>query len=73
MKELWFEITQVDSQKDKEALLSLANENADVILENGQAISRNGKEEIAFLADLNEKNIAQLKNEGKKTAIQISH
>lgn len=72
MKELWFEISQVDSKKDKEALLSLAHENADVILENGQAQNRNGKIEIIFLSELNERNIEQLKSDGKKTAIHIS-
>lgn len=72
MKELWFELAQTDSKKDKDALLSVAHENAEVILECGQAKNRNGKIEIAFLIELDEKNIAQLKSEGKKTAIQIS-
>ena len=73
MKELWIEIDPNASAQEKESLLSLAHENADVILEGDQASNRNGKLEIVFLTDLNEKKIAQLKKEGKKTALTSYH
>jgi 3-dehydroquinate synthase II len=72
LKELWLEIDPRTSPQDKESLLSLAYENADVILENNQTRNRNGKLDITFLADLNEKKLAQLKKEGKKTALRVT-
>ena len=72
MKELWIEIDQTASPQEKENLLSLAHENADVIIEDTQASNRSGKLNITFLTELNEKKIAQLKNEGKKTAFRVS-
>ncbi|MCL4429948.1 MAG: 3-dehydroquinate synthase II [Chloroflexi bacterium] len=72
MKELWIEIPQDATPQEKEALLSVAHENADVVLENSQASNRQGKIELIFLAELNEKKIAQLKKEGKKTAFKVT-
>jgi 3-dehydroquinate synthase II len=72
VKELWVEIAQDASPQDKEALLSLAHENADVILQGTQVSNRAGKIDLTFLSELNEKKIAQLKAEGKKTAFKIS-
>jgi 3-dehydroquinate synthase II len=72
LKELWLEIDPKASSQEKECLLSLAQENADVILEGDQASNRSGKLEIAFLADLNEKKLAQLKKEGEKTAFRVT-
>ena len=72
MKELWVEIDQAASPQEKETLFSLAHENAEVIIEDTQASNRSGKLNITFLTELNEKKIAQHKNEGKKTAIKIS-
>ena len=72
MKELWLEIDPSTSQQEKENLLSLAHENADVILEEEQASNHLGKLNITFLSELNGKMIAQLKNENKKTAIKIT-
>ncbi len=72
MKELWLEIDQAASPQEKETLLSLAHENAEVIIEDAQASNRSGKLNITFLTELNEKKIAQQKNEGKKTAFKIS-
>jgi 3-dehydroquinate synthase II len=72
LKELWLEIDQNASPQEKESLLSLALENADVILENLQASNRSGKLGLTFLSDLNEKKIAELKKEGKKTALRVS-
>lgn len=72
MKELWLEIAQNANTQEKEGLLSLAIENVDVILENNQASNRNGKLFITFLSDLNEKKLAQLKKEGKKTALRVT-
>lgn len=72
MKELWLEIPKTASAQEKDALLSLASDNADVVLENGQARNRAGKLDLTFLADLNEKTLAQLKKEGKKTVYQVT-
>ncbi len=72
MKELWVEIDSKTSALDKESLLNLSHENADVILEGNQASNRNNKLEIVFLSDLNEKNLALLKKEGKKTAFRVT-
>lgn len=72
MKELWLEISQDAPAQEKEALLSLAHENVDVVLDNGQASNGKGKLDMAFLADLNEKEIVKLKKEGKKTAFQVT-
>ncbi len=72
MKELWIEIDPKASPQEKEGLLSLARENADVILENNQTSNRNGKLDISFLSELNEKKLAQLKKEGKKTALRVT-
>jgi 3-dehydroquinate synthase II len=72
LKELWIEIAQNATTQEKEGLLSLAIENADVILENNQASNRNGKIDITFLLDLNEKKLDLLKKEGKKTALRVT-
>jgi 3-dehydroquinate synthase II len=72
LKELWIEIDPNASPQEKESLLSLAQENADVILEGDLASNRSGKLEIVFLNDLNEKKLAQLKKEGKKTALRVT-
>lgn len=72
MKELWIEIDPKTSAQEKESLISLSHENADVILEGDQASNRNDKLEIVFLSDLNEKKLAQLKKEGKKTALRVT-
>ncbi|MGD0072049.1 MAG: 3-dehydroquinate synthase II [Candidatus Bathyarchaeia archaeon] len=72
MKELWIEIDQTASPQEKENLLSLAHENADVIIEDTQASNRSGKLNITFLTELNEKKIAKLKKESKKTAFRVS-
>ncbi len=71
MKELWIEIDPKASVQEKESLLSLSHENVDVILEGGQASNLNNQVEIVFLKDLNEKKLAQLKNEGKITALRV--
>jgi 3-dehydroquinate synthase II len=72
LKQLWVEIDQTASEQEKENLLGLAHENADVVLSGDQASNRSGKLNITFLTELNEKRIAQLKNEGKVTAAKIS-
>ncbi|HSQ48408.1 MAG TPA: hypothetical protein VLL96_01850, partial [Candidatus Deferrimicrobiaceae bacterium] len=61
MKTLWLEIPQTVTQLEKEALLNLGFENADVVLQDEQVSDRNGRLDLVFLADLNEKRIAQLK------------
>jgi 3-dehydroquinate synthase II len=72
LKELWLEIPQDASSQEQEALFSLAIENADVILDGSQARNRNGKIDLVFLSDLNEKKITQLKKEGRKTAFKVT-
>ncbi len=72
MKELWLEIEQAASPQEKENLLSIAQENADVILEGTQASNSNGKLDMTFFAELNEKKIAQVKSENRKTALKIN-
>ena len=72
MKTLWLEIPQTVTQLEKEALLNLGFENADVVLQDGQVSDRNGRLDLVFLADLNEKRIAQLKREGKKTVFRVT-
>jgi 3-dehydroquinate synthase II len=72
VKELWVRIDDAASSQDKENLLSMAHENADVTLQDRQASNRSGNLNITFLKDINEIKIAQLKGEGKKTAIEIS-
>jgi 3-dehydroquinate synthase II len=72
LKELWIEIDPNASPQEKESLLSIAKENADVILEGDLASNLSGKLEIVFLDDLNEKKLVQLKKEGKKTALRVT-
>jgi 3-dehydroquinate synthase II len=72
LKELWVEIDQEASAQEKESLLRFAHENADVVLEGKQASNSSGKLTITFLPTLNEKKIALLNSEGKKTAIRIT-
>jgi len=72
LKTLWLEIPQTVTQLEKEALLNLGFENADVVLQDGQVSDRNGRLDLVFLADLNEKRIAQLKKEGKKTVFRVT-
>jgi 3-dehydroquinate synthase II len=72
LKELWIEIDQTASPQEKENLLSLTHENADVIIEDTQASNRSGKLNITFLTELNEKKIARLKKESEKTAFRVS-
>jgi len=72
LKLLWLEIPQTVTQLEKEALLNIGFENADVVLQDGQVSDRNGRLDLVFLADLNEKRIAQLKREGKKTVFRVT-
>jgi 3-dehydroquinate synthase II len=71
LKELWVQIDQEASPQEHESLISLANENADVLLEGEQASNRFGKLNVVFLSSLTDKKIVQMKNEAKKTAIKI--
>ncbi len=72
MKTLWLEIPSTITAQEKEALMGMALENAEVILQDNMASDRNGKLNIVFLAEVNEKKVAQLKNEGKKTAFRVT-
>jgi 3-dehydroquinate synthase II len=72
LKELWIEIPQDTPQQEKEALITVSYEHANVVLQDAQASDRNGKLDITFLNDLNEKRITQLKSNGKKTAWRVN-
>jgi 3-dehydroquinate synthase II len=72
LKELWLKIPKETSIPDKDALLDLATENADVILEDDEAHNKAGPIELIFLDNLNEKHVEQLKKEGKKTVFQVT-
>jgi 3-dehydroquinate synthase II len=72
LKELWLEIDQEASRQEKESLLSLAHENADVVLEGEQATTRLGRLDITFLSVLNGQRIAQLRSANVKSAVKIS-
>ncbi|MGD0202697.1 MAG: 3-dehydroquinate synthase II [Candidatus Bathyarchaeia archaeon] len=72
MKELWVEIDQAASPKEKETLLRLSEEFADGIIQNTEISTFPDKLNIIFLTELNEKKIFQDKSEGKKTAIKIN-
>jgi 3-dehydroquinate synthase II len=72
LKELWVNIDKAVSNQEKENLLSIAHENADVTIQEGQTSNRSGKLNIAFITELNDKKLAQLKGEGKKTAFEVS-
>jgi 3-dehydroquinate synthase II len=72
LKELWLEINQTASAQEKENLLSIAHENADVILESASASNRAGKLDVTFLSDLNEKKISPLKKDDKVTILHVT-
>ena len=72
MKELWIEIPQNLPQQEKENFVSTAYERANIVLQDGQTSDRNGKIDITFLEQFNEKKIVQLKKLGKKTAFRIT-
>jgi len=69
LKELWVEIDQAASDQEKENLLNLSHENADVTILEGQTSNRTGKLNISFITELNEKKLAHLRGEGKKNSL----
>lgn len=70
MKELWVEIASNASDKSK--LLKLVADNADFLLEDTQARSLLGKDEVTLLTSFDEKAITQLKQNSKKVALKMS-
>lgn len=70
MKELWITISPNASEKNK--LQKIAADNADFLLEDTIARSCSGKDEVTVLGSFDEKNITQLKQNGKKVALKIS-
>ena len=72
MKQLWVEIDQSASPQEKVNLLHLSESAADAIIQDAQITTLQNKLSITFLTELSEKKIAQLKSEGKKTALKIS-
>ena len=71
MKELWVEIEQAATQRDKENMVSTARENADIMLEGLEARDPEGELNIAFLSELTEKTVAKAKSPSKKLAVKI--
>ncbi|MBN1245983.1 3-dehydroquinate synthase II, partial [Candidatus Bathyarchaeota archaeon] len=71
MKELWVTIASSASPSEKSKLQKLAD-NADFLLENTSARSCSGKDEVTVLSSFDEKNISQLKQNGKKVALKMS-
>ena len=72
MKELWVEIASDASPSEKDKLLKLANEYADVRLEGAQAHSRQSEDTIQVLNSFDADAIKRLKSEGKKVALKIN-
>jgi 3-dehydroquinate synthase II len=72
LKQLWVEIDQSASPQEKVTLLRLSESAADAIIQDAQITTLPNKLSITFLTELNEKKIAQLKSDGKKTALKIS-
>jgi 3-dehydroquinate synthase II len=72
LKELWIEIAQIASSAERDNLLKLATEVCDVVLEDTQAHSRSGKDDICVLTSLDENEITQLKREDQKVALRMS-
>ncbi|HYA77539.1 MAG TPA: 3-dehydroquinate synthase II [Verrucomicrobiae bacterium] len=72
MKELWVEIDKSASPQEKDNLLRLSEGVADAIIQDTQIITLPNKISITYLTELNENKIAQLKSEGKKSALKIS-
>lgn len=72
MKELWFEIAPTVSPSEKDMLLKLATENADVLVEGTQTHNRSSKCDICVLTRFDENTITRLKRKGEKVALRIS-
>jgi len=72
LKELWVEIDKSASPQEKDNLLRLSEGVADAIIQDTQIITLPNKISITYLTELNENKIAQLKSEGKKSALKIS-
>jgi 3-dehydroquinate synthase II len=72
LKELWLEIPKNISVKEKEALLGLAKENIEVMLDEGRGLNETSKLNLTFLRDLHEPTITQLKKEGQKIAFKVT-
>jgi len=72
LKELWVEIDKSASPQEKDNLLRLSEGVADAIIQDTQITTLPDKMSITYLTELNEKKIAQLKSEGKKSALKIS-
>jgi 3-dehydroquinate synthase II len=72
LKELWVEIAQTLFPSEKDNLLKLAAESADVLFKETQAHSRSSKCDISVLTSFDENTITRLKREGKKVALRIS-
>ena len=72
MKALWLEIPKNASEQEKKSLLINAQDTVDVILSNQETVNQSGKIDIVWISELNEKQLAQLKKEGKKTALRVT-
>lgn len=71
MKEIWIEIDQKSPASEKAALLKIANEQVDAILEETQA-HHQSTGDIQVLRSFDADAINRMKSEGKKIALRIS-
>ena len=72
MKELWVEIVSNASPAEKDKLLKIANEHADVLLEGTTARRQSEGKIHVVLKDLNADTIKQLESQGKQAALKIT-
>ncbi len=72
MKELWIEIPEKTSPETRKRLLGLAADRDAFVLEGNEAKKQQEDLEIHLIDDLDEKLVAQLKQEGKDVALRIN-
>jgi 3-dehydroquinate synthase II len=71
LKELWVEIAHTVPPSEKDALLKLVNEQADILLEDTQVHDRKSDSDIEMLGSFDADAIKRLKSEGKKVVLKI--
>jgi 3-dehydroquinate synthase II len=72
LKELWVEISANTTSSEKDKLQKIAADNADFLLEDTRAHDNSSTDEVTVLNSFDEKNLLQLKQNGKKVALKIS-
>jgi 3-dehydroquinate synthase II len=72
MKELWVEVALNASPAEKNKLLKIANEHADILLEGTTARNQSEGKTHIVLTGFNADTIKQLKSQGKQAALKIT-